>query len=140
MNRNSLELIDMYACTHNRHLNLFIVMEHFGRDLKTILSSTEEHTSSEHLTIILYNTLCALKYLHSANIIHRDIKTSNILVDEDCNVKICDFGLSRTLPESCIGKGSGNSKRMRDSILKSNLNHNFSEKEIKNVISKKLNA
>lgn len=31
---------------------------------------------------------------------------------------ICDFGLSRTLPESCIGKGSGNTKRMRDSIIK----------------------
>jgi hypothetical protein len=33
-------------------------------------------------------------------------------------VKICDFGLSRTLPESLIGKGSDNTRRVRESILK----------------------
>jgi serine/threonine protein kinase len=60
-----------------------------------------------------------MKYLHSANVIHRDLKPANILIDEDCHIKFCDFGLSRTLPESCIGSGSGSTKRMRDSILKS---------------------
>ena len=73
------------------------------------------------MTMILYNIACALKVLHSANVMHRDIKTSNILVDEDCNIKICDFGLSRSMPQSCIGKGSGHTKRLRDSVMKSNL-------------------
>ena len=37
-----------------------------------------------------------MNYLHTANIMHRDIKPANILVDGDCQVKLCDFGLART--------------------------------------------
>ena len=44
--------------------------------------------------------LCAMKFLHQSNIIHRDLKPGNILVDLlTLNVKICDFGLARTMPE-----------------------------------------
>ena len=45
----------------------------------------------------MYNLLCAVKYLHSANVLHRDLKPANILVNEDCSVKICDFGLARSI-------------------------------------------
>jgi serine/threonine protein kinase len=48
---------------------------------------------------MFYNILCALKFIHKAGIIHRDIKPSNILLDSNCNVMICDFGMSRRLPE-----------------------------------------
>ena len=41
--------------------------------------------------------LCALKYIHSANVIHRDIKPSNILLNANCDLKLCDFGLARGL-------------------------------------------
>ena len=67
---------------------------------------------------ILYNLLCAVNFMHSANVMHRDIKPSNILIDEKCNIKICDFGISRTIPEERIGKGSGNSYRFRNSLIK----------------------
>lgn len=34
-------------------------------------------------------------YIHSCGVIHRDIKTRNLLINADCNIKICDFGLAR---------------------------------------------
>jgi mitogen-activated protein kinase 1/3 len=52
-----------------------------------------------HLVTILYNIICAFKFLHSAGVVHRDVKPANLLMDSNCQVKICDFGLARTLPE-----------------------------------------
>ena len=48
----------------------------------------------DHVKTIFYNVLCAVNFIHSANIMHRDIKDSNILIAEDCTIKICDFGWS----------------------------------------------
>ena len=48
--------------------------------------------------MILYNILHALNFIHSANVMHRDLKPANILVDSNCMVKICDFGLARCAP------------------------------------------
>ena len=99
---------------------IFIVMEYFKFDLETLLSQSINF-SEDHVKKIIYNILSALNFIHSANILHRDLKPSNILLDENCNVRICDFGLSRTMSVSSIEKGSGNSKRIRDSVIQFNL-------------------
>jgi mitogen-activated protein kinase 15 len=39
----------------------------------------------------------ALKYLHTGFVIHRDLKPSNILVNSNCAIKLCDFGLVRSI-------------------------------------------
>nr|DBA23866.1 TPA: hypothetical protein GDO54_011583 [Pyxicephalus adspersus] len=59
-----------------------------------------------HMRFILYQLLKATKFLHSGNVIHRDQKPSNILLDADCLVKLCDFGLARSLYQ--IQEDSGN--------------------------------
>lgn len=48
----------------------------------------------------LYQLLRGLKYVHSANVLHRDLKPSNLLLNANCDLKICDFGLARTTSES----------------------------------------
>ena len=95
-------------------------MEYFKFDLETLLSQSINF-SEDHVKKIIYNILSALNFIHSANILHRDLKPSNILLDENCDVRICDFGLSRTMSVSSIEKGSGNSKRIRDSVMQFNL-------------------
>jgi len=40
--------------------------------------------------------LRGLLYIHSANCLHRDLKPGNILINEDCTVRICDFGMARS--------------------------------------------
>lgn len=50
-----------------------------------------------HIRFIIYQLAKALKYLHSGLVIHRDLKPSNILINSNCTIKLCDFGLVRTL-------------------------------------------
>ena len=52
-----------------------------------------------HQRYILWQLLCALKYMHSAGVIHRDLKPSNILINSDASIKVADFGLSRAVNE-----------------------------------------
>ena len=116
------ELIDIFTTDlpiSDPKFGMFIVMEYFESDLRKMIHQKPRVNLLEaHVLWILYNLLCGIKFLHSANIMHRDIKPANILIDSNCRVKICDFGLSRSLPASIVGKGSGNTKRVRDSILK----------------------
>ena len=43
----------------------------------------------------IYQLLRGIKYVHSANILHRDLKPGNVLVNSNCMLAICDFGLAR---------------------------------------------
>ncbi|XP_051467357.1 mitogen-activated protein kinase 15 isoform X2 [Apus apus] len=52
-----------------------------------------------HKSYILYQLLKATKFIHSGNVIHRDQKPSNVLLDAECSVKLCDFGLARSLAQ-----------------------------------------
>lgn len=48
----------------------------------------------------LYQILRGLKYIHTASVLHRDLKPSNLLLNANCDLKICDFGLARTTSET----------------------------------------
>ncbi len=78
---------------------IFLVMENVQTDIRKMLNSTPKTSLSEdHIVTILYNMLCSINFLHSANLVHRDLKPGNFLIDSQCNIKMCDFGLTRVSP------------------------------------------
>lgn len=83
----------------------YIVMEYFnGKSLKHYLEDPEKITVEQKISIII-QVAKGLHAAHSKNICHRDIKPDNILVDEDLNVKITDFGICY-LPTSDVTRTS----------------------------------
>ena len=77
-----------------------LVTEYFNSDLDQLLKHPINF-SAQHMLKVLYGTLCSLSFIHLTNVIHRDVKPANILISQDCSVKVCDFGLSRSLPNRC---------------------------------------
>lgn len=52
--------------------------------------------SDDHCQYFIYQTLRGLKAMHSADVLHRDLKPSNLLLNANCDLKVCDFGLARS--------------------------------------------
>jgi len=72
----------------------YVLTELMQSDLHKIIVSPQPLTP-DHVKVFVYQILRGLKYLHSANVLHRDIKPGNLLVNSNCILKICDFGLAR---------------------------------------------
>lgn len=76
--------------------DVYVISEMMDTDLTSIIKSDQPLTE-EHYKFFLYQLLRGLKYIHSAKIVHRDLKPRNLLVNSNCDLKICDFGLARPL-------------------------------------------
>ncbi|KAJ0256415.1 Mitogen-activated protein kinase 15 [Hirschfeldia incana] len=74
--------------------DVYVVFELMESDLHQVIKANDDLTP-EHHRFFLYQLLRGLKYVHAANVFHRDLKPKNILANADCKLKICDFGLAR---------------------------------------------
>ncbi|KAJ4842172.1 Mitogen-activated protein kinase 19 [Turnera subulata] len=74
--------------------DIFVVFELMESDLHQVIKANDDLTR-EHHQFFLYQMLRALKYMHTANVYHRDLKPKNILANANCKLKVCDFGLAR---------------------------------------------
>ncbi|KAF5750166.1 serine/threonine-protein kinase [Tripterygium wilfordii] len=95
-------LVTLYGCTSKHSRDLLLVYEYIpngtvadhllGKQTNSGLLSWPVRLS------IAIETAEALAYLHELDVIHRDVKTNNILLDNNFHVKVADFGLSRLFP------------------------------------------
>ena len=93
---NILKAQDILLPPENLHdfKEVYVVTDLLQSDLHKIIISSQPLTI-DHVTIFIYQVLRGLKFLHGLGIIHRDIKPGNLLVNSNCLLKVCDFGLSR---------------------------------------------
>jgi len=82
--------------------NYYIVMEYIkGQTLKELIKS-KGSLGVEYATNIAIQICYALDHAHKNHIVHRDIKSHNILIKEDNSVKVTDFGIARAVSSSTI--------------------------------------
>lgn len=65
----------------------YVLTELMETDLSSIIQS-KQTLSNRHIRLFVYQILRGLNYLHSAGILHRDLKPGNILVNSNCDVKV----------------------------------------------------
>ncbi|RCV26389.1 hypothetical protein SETIT_5G241700v2 [Setaria italica] len=84
----------MLPPTRREFRDIYVVFELMESDLHQVIKANDDLTA-EHHQLFLYQLLRGMKYIHAANVFHRDLKPKNILANGDCKLKICDFGLAR---------------------------------------------
>ncbi|KAI8065349.1 MAP kinase [Gilbertella persicaria] len=96
---NITSVLDMDIVNLQDFNELYLVQELMEADLHQIIRSGQPLTDA-HFQYFVYQVCRGLKYIHSANVLHRDLKPGNLLVNADCELKICDFGLARGYSEN----------------------------------------
>ncbi|XP_056603661.1 mitogen-activated protein kinase 12b isoform X2 [Triplophysa dalaica] len=100
---NVIGLLDVFTSEIllDRFQDFYLVMPYMGTDLGKLMKM--ERLSEDRIQFLVYQILRGLKYIHSAGIIHRDLKPGNLAVNQDCELKILDFGLARQADSEMTG-------------------------------------
>ncbi|KAI2642908.1 kinase-like domain-containing protein [Xylaria nigripes] len=96
--RNIVNFLDAFL--RNNNAELWVVMEYMEGGALTDVIDNNTTITEEQISTICLETCRGLQHLHSQNIIHRDIKSDNVLLDARGNVKITDFGFCAKLTET----------------------------------------
>ncbi|XP_047330397.1 cyclin-dependent kinase G-2-like isoform X2 [Impatiens glandulifera] len=75
--------------------DVFMVMEYVEHDLKGLMKKMKKPFSEKEVKCLMLQLLEGVKYLHDNWVLHRDLKTSNLLLSTNGKLKICDLGISR---------------------------------------------
>ncbi|CAH2097539.1 unnamed protein product [Euphydryas editha] len=101
---NIVKLHSIHRALNNR--DIYLGFEYMETDLHNVIKRGNI-LKDIHKRYIMYQMLKATKYIHSGNVIHRDQKPSNVLIDSACRVKLADFGLARSVSSMYSGGEDG---------------------------------
>jgi len=89
---NIVKLVDI---VRSKSHSIYLVFEFVEFDLKRLMDRQHIVFTKNQLKFLFRQILEGLDYMHSHGVIHRDIKSENLLVDPKGNLKFADFGLAR---------------------------------------------
>lgn len=93
-----VKMIDAYFIfTKDSNRFIYFVFELMHTNMNTLMTTSTGNLTPDHIKFFLYQIFLGLAYLHLNNIVHRDIKPDNILLNRDNVVKIADFGWARQI-------------------------------------------
>eukprot|EP00727_Mastigamoeba_balamuthi_P000935 m51a1_g10839 hypothetical protein (1698) ;mRNA; f:3230-13540 len=107
----------MGACTEPH--NMFVVTEWMDMGNLLQLISSSHQLEKQRGVAILISTCSALTYLHQCGIVHRDLKSSNILLNKNMDVKVSDFGMAAVKTANKISTLCGTIAWMAPEVLSS---------------------
>jgi len=90
---NIITLLDVMKADNDK--DIYLLFEYMETDLHAVIRANI--LEDIHKRFIIYQLLKAIKYMHSGQVIHRDMKPSNLLLNSECLVKVADFGLARSI-------------------------------------------
>ena len=90
---NIIRVFDVFSEKQKR---MCLLMDYIPYDLRNLINNKSFLFNELEAVEIIYQVLTAMQFLHNRAILHRDIKPSNILITEDGQCKLIDFGLART--------------------------------------------
>ncbi|CAE7241693.1 erkB [Symbiodinium sp. KB8] len=90
---NIIRLVNIIRAENDR--DIYLVFEYMETDLHAVIRANI--LEDIHKQYVIYQLLRSLLFMHSAGLLHRDIKPSNLLLNSDCHVRVCDFGLCRSI-------------------------------------------
>lgn len=99
---NLIKLVDLSMAPNG---DLYIVTEAMDCDLAALINSPDFELQEPHVRFITYQILRGLKYMHSAGVLHRDLKPQNILINNTLDARICDLGLARVKAADGLATG-----------------------------------
>jgi serine/threonine protein kinase len=117
---NVITLIDLNVV--EKEDELYIIMELMDADLHKIIQSKQQ-LSKCHVQVIMKQILLGVNALHDNNVYHRDLKPGNILVGRDCQIRITDFGLARSMGTDCGDETDGKTARNQHEDANDNANN-----------------
>lgn len=89
-------IVDLREVVVGEKINdVFLVMEFLEHDLKTLQEDMAEPFMQSEIKTLMLQLTSAVEYLHDNWIMHRDLKTSNILMNNRGEIKLADFGMAR---------------------------------------------
>ncbi len=100
MNHPNVISLDLIMLPNSREdfEDIYCVSELMETDLRMLIKA-KKGLKLDQAKFLMFQALRGLKYIHSCGIIHRDLKTRNLLVNSNLDLKICDFGLARSVNE-----------------------------------------